>query len=131
MHGKVLSPEAFVVAARKAFLRNQDRVTWEDLSMILLVAEKLDYFAIVESPSYLSFVQVLYEIVDMKVSDREDPPVYRSFMIVVFALYRFCYPRAEFEEVFQKCDQVLITTFHANLLRNQKSLYKLVALYTT
>ena len=56
MHGKVLSPEAFVVAARKAFLRNQDRVTWEDLSMILLVAEKLDYFEIVESPSYLSFV---------------------------------------------------------------------------
>ncbi len=52
VHGKVLSPEAFVVAARKAFLRNQDRVTWEDLSMILLVAEKLDYFAIVESPSY-------------------------------------------------------------------------------
>ena len=74
---------------------------------------------------------MLYEIVDMKVSDREDPPVYRSFMIVVFALYRFCYPRSEFEDVFKKIDQVLMTSFHANLLRNQKSLYKLVTLYTT
>ena len=56
VHSKVLSAEAFVVATRKALLRNHDRVTWEDLSMILVVAEKLDYGDITESDNYLRFV---------------------------------------------------------------------------
>ena len=43
MQSKSLSADGFVKATRKALLRNTGQVNWVDFSMILLVAEKLDF----------------------------------------------------------------------------------------